>query len=108
MSVQASLGIGPECYVSTILSRPIFGRSEPEIAHTGQNCLFEWLAEEEGDISTDPLDVFCLGHDFANDLLSITGCGSSANVTDCINATSKWLRLVLIRMFLQIEEKPPN
>jgi hypothetical protein len=92
MSFQADLGVGPECYVSTVLFRSMAHPLELKIAHTGQNCLFDWLFSHEDGSSSNPYDVFCGPNTIGSgDLISLTGCGSSVNVTDCggINDLSK-------------------
>jgi len=90
MSFQASLGVGPECYVSAVVSRSKFHLLDLKIAYTGQNCLFGWLFEQEDGRSSNPYTVFCTDGDGLNGQLTITGCWDWPSVTDCgIDATGK-------------------
>jgi hypothetical protein len=91
MSYQAVLGVGPQCYVSTVLFKYIFCLLELNTAHTGQSCLFNWLFNEDDGGSSNPYTVFCnFALSAGDDFLSQTGCSSSGNVTICaIDGTSK-------------------
>jgi hypothetical protein len=89
MSLQVSLGVGPECYVSAVLSRSMFRLLELKIAHTGQSCMLDWFDVQDG-LTGSPYYLLCdIGSD-GEALASFTWCEGFVSVTDCaIDATSK-------------------